>query len=446
MLIRSISGVRGIVETHLNGETFLQYLRAAHDIFADGVIYLGRDSRQSGEELMDIAFEEFQNLGRDVIHCGIVPTPTIQYIVKNTEGVGGIVITASHNPTQWNGLKFVREDGIFFHPDECKKLFALVDKKPKHKSVKNQGMIWQDYNVIQKHAFSIVALSCIDAKKIQQRKFKVAVDAVNGGAAIALPMLLETLGCEVERIYCEPSGEFVRGTEPIPENLVDLCNSVQQLNADVGMAVDPDGDRLAIVDENGAPLGEEYTLVLAADGYLNYTRSSEALVTNLSTTLALDKIAEKHGSQVIRTPIGEINVVNEMEKSGANLGGEGNGGIILRESHLGRDALVGAAMVLNRLAQSDQPLSQIFAEYPQFTIVKDKIKIDKLDYKQVRKRALSIFKNVLVDDRDGLKFVWSDKWLHIRKSNTEPIMRIYAEGENSIKAEELISTLKSAIS
>jgi len=445
MLIRSISGVRGIVDTHLTEAVFRQYLRAAHTIFTDGVLYLGRDSRSSGEELMDIAFEEFQSLGRDVINCGIVPTPSIQYIVKYSEGVGGIVITASHNPSQWNGLKFVREDGIFFHPKECRKLFLLVDKGPKTKSAKTPGMVWQDYNIIQKHVFSTVALSCVNSKAIQERNFKVVIDAVNGAGAIAMPMLLETLGCEVHRIHCEPSGEFVRGTEPLPENLGDLCQAVQDFGADVGMAVDPDCDRLAVVDNSGKPLGEEYTLVLAVDGYLAYTGNDEAIVTNMSTTLALDKIAEKYGNPVVRTPIGEINVVAEMEKSGAKLGGEGNGGVILRESHLGRDALVGAALVLNRMVQSDQTLSEIFSGLPQFTIIKDKINLEELNFEQVCKKALAVFTGVLVDDRDGLKFIWPERWLHLRKSNTEPILRIYAEATDIVTVEALIKTLKSAI-
>jgi phosphomannomutase len=260
-----------------------------------------------------------------------------------------------------------------------------------------------------------------------------------------MPMLLETLGCEVHRIHCEPSGEFVRGTEPLPENLGDLCQAVQDFGADVGMAVDPDCDRLAVVDNSGKPLGEEYTLVLAVDGYLAYTGSDEAIVTNMSTTLALDKIAEKYGNPVVRTPIGEINVVAEMEKSGVKLGGEGNGGVILRESHLGRDALVGAALVLNRMVQSEQTLSEIFSGLPQFTIIKDKINLEELDFEQVYKKALAVFTDVLVDDRDGLKFIWPERWLHIRKSNTEPILRIYAEATDIVTAEALIKTLKSAI-
>jgi phosphomannomutase len=446
MLIRSISGVRGLTETDLPREIIQRYVFAAHNILNDGVVYIGRDSRASGEELLETAVEVFQNLGRNVVVCGIVPTPTIQYIVQESEAVGGVIITASHNTEEWNGLKFVREDGTFFHPRECKRLFNLADRPLKKKKLRNPGIVWQDFNAIQKHVAATVELSAVNTGAIKKRKFRVAVDAVNGAAAIALPLLLETLDCNVIRINCKPTGEFTRGTEPLPENLLKLCQAVTENRADIGMAVDPDGDRLAVVDEKGSAVGEEYTLVLAVDGYLIDTGDRKPVITNLSTTQALDRIASRYSVAVKRTPVGEINVVREMQRSGSNIGGEGNGGVILRESHLGRDALVGAALVLNRLTGTTEPLSEIVHTLPQFIIIKEKVQLDQLNTETVLKRAKIIFSDSEIDERDGLKCTWDDRWIHLRKSNTEPILRIYAEAPDRSSAEKLIRILKTSLS
>ena len=446
MLIRSISGVRGLTETDLPREIIQRYVFAAHNILNDGVVYIGRDSRASGEELLETAVEVFQNLGRNVVVCGIVPTPTIQYIVQESEAVGGVIITASHNTEEWNGLKFVREDGTFFHPRECKRLFNLADRPPKKKKLRNPGIVWQDFNAIQKHVVATVELSAVNTGAIKKRKFRVAVDAVNGAAAIALPLLLETLDCDVIRINCKPTGEFTRGTEPLPENLVKLCQAVTENRADIGMAVDPDGDRLAVVDEKGSAVGEEYTLVLAVDGYLIDTGDRKPVITNLSTTQALDRIASRYSVAVKRTPVGEINVVREMQRSGSNIGGEGNGGVILRESHLGRDALVGAALVLNRLTGTKESLSEIVHTLPQFIIIKEKVQLDQLNAETVLKRAKIIFSDSEMDERDGLKCTWDDRWIHLRRSNTEPILRIYAEAPDRSSAEKLIRILKTSLS
>jgi phosphomannomutase len=446
MLIRSISGVRGLTEIDLPRETVQRYVFAAHSVLNDGVIYIGRDSRVSGEELLDTAVEELQSLGRNVVVCGIVPTPTIQFIVQESEAVGGIVITASHNPEEWNGFKFVREDGTFFHPRDCKRLFNYADRPQKKKKLGNPGIVWQDFNAIQKHVVATVELTAVNTGGIQERNFRVAVDAVNGAAAIALPLLLERLGCDVIPVNCEPTGEFTRGTEPLPENLSELCQTVIENQADIGMAVDPDGDRLAIVDERGHPLGEEYTLVLAVDGYLARTGDRKPVITNLSTTQAVDHIAVRHAVDVKRTPVGEINVVREMLNSGSTIGGEGNGGVILRESHLGRDALVGAALVLTRLTGTSDPLSKIVLSLPQFFIIKDKIQLDKMKAETALKHAKEIFSDSEMDERDGLKCTWDDRWIHIRRSNTEPILRIYAEGPDQASSEKLIELLKTSLS
>ena len=443
MLIRSISGVRGLVASTLTPEVAVVYAKALHKYLPDGVIVVGRDSRPSGDVILNSMCEELVSLGRTIIHCDIVPTPTVQFMVHNTEAVGGFIVTASHNPIEWNGLKFVREDSTFFHPDDCKELFELVDKNSTIESKKEPGIIWPEQNAVQKHIISCVGLKCITLNRIQKRKFKVVIDSVNGAGSQALPAVLQALGCEVIELNCEPDGNFTRGTEPLPENLMDLRNMVKRHHADVGFAIDPDADRLAIVSETGEPLGEEYTIVIAADGYLNEMKQSENFVLNLSSSLALEKLAESRGSSVIRSAVGEINVVNKMNEVNSNLGGEGNGGVILRECHLGRDSLVGVTMILNRMSQTNDPLSVIHQSLPQFIIVKDKVNIEGIDPEDIIKRATNLFENAEINILDGIKFIWKDKWVHLRKSNTEPIIRIYSEAPDKNQALELVNKIKS---
>ena len=445
MIIRSISGVRGLIDSHLNTKVIECYARAFHSHLKPGLIFIGRDSRPSGEDLLDSFANELVRLGRDVIICGIVPTPTVQFMVERSEAVGGIIITASHNPIEWNGIKFVRSDGTFFHPNDCDHLFELFDKDKVLNDVKSPGMVFPDQNSILKHAINTIELSCIDFKAIKKRQFKVVIDAVNGAGSEALPLLLEYLGCEVIKLYCEGNGEFKRGTEPLPENLIDLGKLVLDNNADVGFAVDPDADRLAVVDESGKPIGEEYTLVLAAEGYINNRKKEEIFVTNLSSSMVLDKLAKKHSCSVERSAVGEINVVQKMLALNSELGGEGNGGVILKESHLGRDSLVGAAMVLNRMSQEETKISKIHSSLPQFHIMKDKIILDGVDKNIVEKKVKSIFSDAEINSNDGLKLIWNDCWIHIRTSNTEPIMRIYAEAPSKKEAEKLVEQVKNCI-
>ena len=445
MIIRSISGVRGLIDSHLTTKVIECYARAFHSHLKPGLIFIGRDSRPSGEDLLDSFANELVRLGRDVIICGIVPTPTVQFMVERSEAAGGIIITASHNPIEWNGIKFVRSDGTFFHPNDCDHLFELFDKDKALNDVKSPGMVFPDQNSILKHAINTIELSCIDFKAIKKRQFKVVIDAVNGAGSAALPLLLEYLGCEVIKLYCEGNGEFKRGTEPLPENLIDLGKLVLDNNADVGFAVDPDADRLAVVDETGKPIGEEYTLVLAAEGYINNRKKEEIFVTNLSSSMALDKLAKKHSCSVERSAVGEINVVQKMLALNSELGGEGNGGVILKESHLGRDSLVGVAMVLNRMSQEETKISKIHSSLPQFHIMKDKIILDGVDKNIVEKKVKSIFSDAEINSNDGLKLIWNDCWIHIRTSNTEPIMRIYAEAPSKKAAEKLIEQVKNCI-
>jgi phosphomannomutase len=446
MLIRSISGIRGFVKEDLNRDTIIQYANALHTTLKPGVVYAGRDSRPSGETIIEIMIEELLKRGRTVIYCGIVPTPTIQFMVHTTEAVGGFIITASHNPIEWNGIKFVREDSTFFHLKDCEKLFEAADNfTPDSLHEQEKGMIWEEKNAIYKHTVNCSSLKCINIDKIRQKKFRVVIDAVNGAGSLALPAMLELLGCEVIMLNCEPNGKFTRGTEPLPEHLSELSKQVINQKADVGFAVDPDADRLALVDENGQPLGEEYTLVIAADGYLQAMQTIEKFVTNLSTSLALDKLAASRKCSVERAEVGEINVINKMNDIGANLGGEGNGGVILRECHLGRDSLVAATMVLNRMSQSEDSLSAIYHTLPQYKIVKDKISIKALDKELLLSKVNDLFPGVEKDTSDGVKFIWEDKWIHLRSSNTEPIMRIYAEATSEQEAQELILKIKSIV-
>ena len=445
MIIRSISGVRGLVKTHLTPEYSIYYAHALNKLLPEGVIMAGRDSRPSGEFILNSMISELNRIGRTVINCGIVPTPTVQYMVQNTEAVGGFIVTASHNPIEWNGLKFVREDSTFFHPEECEELFKLVDKKIVIDSSEEVGIHWPEKNAIQKHIISCATLKCINLNRIQKRKFKIVIDAVNGAGSNALPDLLKSLGCDVIELYCEPNGDFKRGTEPLPQNLTDLSSTVIKNKADAGFAIDPDADRLALVNEKGVPLGEEYTLVVAAEGYLNERDKPEKFVVNLSTSMAIEKLAESKGSSVERSSVGEINVVNKMNEIGSNFGGEGNGGVILRDCHLGRDSLVGATMILNRMSQTDHTLSQIHSSLPQFKIVKDKINLKGIKPDKIIKVVSEKFKDAEKNTLDGVKFIWKDRWVHFRKSNTEPIMRIYAEAPDQKQAEDLVNKVKEII-
>ncbi len=440
MIIRSISGVRGTAP-EFNSEAIQKYAQAFHTMQPAGVFILGRDSRPSGEEFLETFATALNSFGRDVINLNIVPTPTVQFMVENTDAAGGVIITASHNPIEWNGLKFVRSDGTFLFPGECETLFDFVDQNPLLHS-DGKGLHYPDVNAIQKHIIRVVDLSFIHSNDIRSRHYKVVVDAVNGAASEALPAMLESLGCEVIKIHCDGNGVFARKPEPLPENLTDLSRAVVAAQADVGFASDPDGDRLAVILEDGRPAGDEYTLVFAADGFLQSTDQPGDLVTNLSTTQALEKMAEKYDATVVRSAVGEINVVQKMIECDSKLGGEGNGGVILKEAHLGRDSLVGAAMVLHRMTLTNQSIGTIYDSLPQYKIVKDKILLDGINKNDVFDQARTVFSDASVNEVDGVKFSWENSWIHLRASNTEPIMRIYAEATTMDGAQLLVTRVK----
>ena len=439
-LIKSISGIRGIVNQTLNKTTVNTYSNIFTSIQPVGNILLARDSRPHGKELYNSIADTLTSMGRNVIDCGIIPTPTAQFIIKDKKLSGGIVVTASHNPIDWNGLKFLDSDGCFLNANKMKELLSGTPKE----TTNNKGKVIESRNSYQDHIDNILNLNCIDIDKIKSKKFKVALDTVNGAAYKALPELLNALNCDIVKIHCNNDGTFPRGTEPIPSHLEDLSKTVIDHKADIGFATDPDADRLAIVDNHGKPIGEESTLVLALESYLKYYQGSQKVVTNLSTSMAVDVIAHQYNSTVERSSVGEINVVEKMKELGSTIGGEGNGGVILEESHLGRDSLVASALILNHLAQSDIPFDKILESTPRFTMIKDKITLQHdVDFNHIK----SLLKNddVSFIEGDGLKVIWNDKWVHIRKSNTEPIIRIISEADNYENAKNLIDNLKDNI-
>ena len=439
-LIKSISGIRGIVNQTLNKTTVNTYSNIFTSIQPVGDILLARDSRPHGKELYNSIADTLTSMGRNVIDCGIIPTPTAQFIIKDKKLSGGIVVTASHNPIEWNGLKFLDSDGCFLNANKMKELLSGTPKE----TTNNKGKVIESRNSYQDHINNILNLNCIDIDKIKSKKFKVALDTVNGAAYKALPELLNALNCNIVKIHCNNDGTFPRGTEPIPSHLEDLSKTVINHKANIGFATDPDADRLAIVDNRGEPIGEESTLVLALESYLKYYQGSQKVVTNLSTSMAVDVIAHQYNSTVERSSVGEINVVEKMKEIESTIGGEGNGGVILEESHLGRDSLVASALILNHLAQSDIPFDKILESTPRFTMIKDKITLEHdVDFNHIK----SLFKNddVSFIEGDGLKVIWKDKWIHIRKSNTEPIIRIISEADTYENAKNLIHHLKKNI-
>ena len=439
-LIKSISGIRGIYNQSLTTSIASNYAQIFSHIQNDGDILLARDSRPHGGILYNDICKTLTQAGRNVICCGIIPTPTAQFIIKEQNLAGGIVITASHNPIEWNGLKFLDNDGCFLNADKMNRLLS-EDSKPNSNT--KTGKIIESENAYQHHIQNVLNLNCIDIDTIKSKNFKVVVDTVNGAAYKAMPELLNELNCDVVKIHCDNNGMFPRGTEPIPSHLDDLSKAVTNNNADIGFATDPDADRLAIVDNHGHPIGEESTLVLALESYLKYYQDSQRVVTNLSTSMAVDVIAHQYNSTVQRSSVGEINVVEKMKELDSVIGGEGNGGVILKESHLGRDSLVASTLVLNHLAQSDTSFDKILENIPRFIMIKDKIALqNNVNFDDI--------KNIFQDDvafieGDGLKIVWEDKWVHIRKSNTEPIIRIISEAKNESLAKELINNIKQSI-
>ena len=436
MLIRSASGLRGIAEDHFTPELIDNYISAFISTQNIKSCVIGRDGRPSGKQISQWVIDSFHKNGINVENCGLATTPTMQVMTEKENFDGGIVITASHNPSEYNGLKFLQTDGTFLSPEQCEELFKAVDQNVSIDPPDSLGVV-SDYSTAnEEHIDKVLAAKCIDIDNIRKNNFKVVIDAVNGAGSFILPMLCERLDCEVITMNCSGDGNFSRIPEPLAENLDALEQKVLEVGADIGFATDPDGDRLSIVSNKGKAIGEEYTLVLAVKNYLNFQESM--VVTNLSTSMMLDNITNK----TIRTRIGEAHVVQKMNELNISIGGEGNGGVILKEVHLGRDSLVAVSMILSLLSISGKSISDEICSIPKYLMVKDKILLNsKIDFDSLE----SIFDCDEINRLDGIKFSWSDKWIHIRKSNTEPIIRIFAEAPTKDEVDELVNTLKNYV-
>ena len=433
MLIRSASGLRGIVKDDFSPQMINQYIMSFISNQNITSCVIGRDGRSSGKEISQWVINALTKYGVNVDSCDLSTTPTIQLMTEKDKYDGGIVITASHNPTEYNGLKFLQKDGTFLSPGQCNTLFTSVDNKLVLNESEVIGEVSDYTSADEEHIAKVFAAQCINTNFIQSKKFKVVIDAVNGGGSNILPQLCKELGCDVTIINCNGDGNFTRVAEPLAENLKDLEEKVLEVGADIGFATDPDGDRLSIVSNTGEAVGEEYTLVLAFKNFINYQDST--IVTNLSTSRMIDDVS----SGSIRTKIGEAHVVEKMKELNISIGGEGNGGVILKEVHLGRDSLVAIAMVLNLLSNDDKLMNEIISKIPQYVFIKDKINIDdSIDFDSLA----TLFDCDEINQNDGIKFSWPNKWIHIRKSNTEPIIRIFAEAKTRNEVNKLIQTLK----
>ncbi|MDA3907186.1 MAG: phosphoglucosamine mutase [Bacteroidales bacterium] len=452
-LIKSISGFRGTIGgepgTNLTPVDIVNFA-SAFALFIkekskkeNPIIVVGRDARLSGEMLEGIVNNTLVAMGVNVVSLGLSTTPTVEMAVINLTADGGIILTASHNPKQWNALKLVNAKGEFISAKEDKSLLQLIEKQAfNYAPIDKIGKIITDNTQIDKHIEKILALKLVDVDAIRKANFKVALDGVNSTGGISILPLLKALGVnEVADIYCEPTGIFPHNPEPLPEHLSDLSDLVLREKADVGFAVDPDVDRLAIISENGIPFGEEYTLVAIADYILSH--KSGNTVSNLSSTRALQSITQMHEGSYSASAVGEVNVVKLMKKTKAIIGGEGNGGVIYPELHYGRDALVGIALFLSFMAKRKQKVSMIRSSFPDYFISKNKINLDDdMDVDSFLSKIAEKYKNERVSTVDGVKIDFASEWVHLRKSNTEAIIRIYAESDSLYKAEHLADKIK----
>lgn len=441
-LMVSVSGVRGRVGEALTPEIIAQFAAgfgawALARAGGKAQIVVGRDSRVSGPMFQPVVHAALQSVGCDVLDIGMVPTPTVQLAVEHHHAAGGLAITASHNPIEWNALKFIGPSGLFLDGAEAAEMRKVVEGKIPRATWDKLGTVSRDLDAASDHIERIMSLPFLDVEGIRKRGFKVGLDCVRGAGGVFMPVLLELLGCKLATINMEPDGRFPRPPEPTAENLGELQKLVFDSHCDIGMAVDPDVDRLALVSDEGVAIGEDYTLALAAKIVLRHRKG--VVVTNLSTSRIVDDIAREAGSRVIRAPVGEVNVATRMRAESAPIGGEGNGGVILPELHLGRDAPVGAALMLQLLHEEGKPLSKIVASYPRYVIVKDKLDRPTAPLDTVYEALRKAFPDAEVDTQDGLRLSWPDRWVHIRPSGTEPIVRVIAEAPTAEEAEKLVS-------
>jgi phosphomannomutase len=459
-LIKSISGIRGTIGGKVNeGLTPLDAVKFAS---AYGTwliarnegkkikVVIGRDARISGQMISDLVASSLIGLGIDVINLGLSTTPTVEVAVPMENAHGGIILTASHNPKQWNALKLLNEKGEFISGDDGAEVLAIAEAESfEYADVDDLGTITNDDSYLQKHIDAILALPIVNKEAIKEANFSVVVDAVNSTGGIFVPAMLEALGVQhIEKLYCDPTGHFPHNPEPLPEHLTDLSDKIKELGSDMGITVDPDVDRLALVCEDGSMFGEEYTLVAVADYVLSKTPGST--VSNLSSTRALRDVTEAIGETYHAAAVGEVNVVNKMKAENAVIGGEGNGGVIYPELHYGRDSLVGIALFLSLLAEKKMSVSQLRDSYPAYTISKNKIQLTpEIDVDAVLKSMAEKYADQEVDTTDGVKIYIEKEWVHLRKSNTEPIIRIYSESKSAeaanALAERIITEIKETL-
>ncbi|MEJ6754618.1 MAG: phosphoglucosamine mutase [Flavobacteriales bacterium] len=459
-LIKSISGIRGTIGGKPNEN--LTPIDIVESISAYGYwlknnhvnkklkIVIGRDARISGKMVENICIGTLQAMGIDVVNIGLSTTPTVEIAVPLENADGGIILTASHNPKQWNALKLLNNKGEFISADDGKQLLDFIAKNEfSFSSVDDLGEVTFKDNYIDEHINQVLNLDHVDVDAIEKAELNVVIDAVNSTGGIVIPKLLKALKCkQISEIYCTPNGDFPHNPEPLPEHLEDLSNMVIKKNADLGIVVDPDVDRLAFVCENGEVFGEEYTLVAVADHITDKKPGNS--VSNLSSTRALADVTIKNGGEYYASAVGEVNVVEMMKAKNAVIGGEGNGGVILPELHYGRDALVGIALFLTYLSKKKLKMSELKNSFPQYTISKNKLALsDTTDIDLLLEKISKKYKNVKQNKIDGLKLEFENEWVHMRKSNTEPIIRIYAESENEKTAhnlgERFVKELKSLI-
>lgn len=453
-LIKSISGIRGTIGGKAgDGLTPIDIVKftAAYGSWVinktqNKKIVLGRDARISGEMVNNLVVGTLQGLGIEVIDLGLSTTPTVEIAVPFENAGGGIILTASHNPKQWNALKLLNEKGEFISDSDGKEVLEIAENADfEFANVNELGKVVTNDTYLQKHIDVILALPLVDVEAIKKANFKIAIDCVNSSGGIFVPALLKALGVDtVYELYCEPNGEFPHNPEPLPENLTEIAKVVQEKAADLGIVVDPDVDRLCFVNEDGTMFGEEYTLVAVADYILQNNPGNT--VSNLSSTRALKDVTVKAGGEYNAAAVGEVNVVNQMKATNAIIGGEGNGGIIYPELHYGRDALVGIALFLTHLAKFGQSISILRSTYPAYHISKNKITLTpEMDIDNLLLKVQEKYKNEKISTIDGLKIDFANEWVHLRRSNTEPIIRIYSEAENETTAENLAQKIISDI-
>ncbi|MCH7772106.1 MAG: phosphoglucosamine mutase [Bacteroidetes bacterium] len=443
-LMVSISGIRGIVGDGLDPNTIIKYTSAYADFIGKGKIVIGRDARITGEMLDQLVTGTLLAKGLDVVNIGICPTPTVQYTVTQLNAEGGIAISASHNPNEWNALKLLNSTGQFMTPDENKIMLGNIDESENNYSHwKNVGTTSLYTEGIQNHMNAVLGMKYIDLQAIRNRKFKVLADCINGAGAYVIPQLLKEFGCEVFELDCEKTGIFPRLPEPIPENLINTMKAVKESQVDLGIVVDPDVDRLVLITDKGEAFGEENTITQVVKFILSKEKGN--VVVNLSTTRAVDDVAKEYGCKIFRSSVGEANVVKKMKEVEAIIGGEGSGGVIYPALHYGRDALAGIGITLQHLVEFGRPMTQLKDNLPQYSICKKKVNIGNLDPDTIINKMISKYSSEKINTDDGLRIDFNDNWVHLRKSNTEPIIRIITEAKSAEEAEKQANSYLSEI-